>query len=95
VSGDNKIDRALMQVVTDSRVTVWDISLYTALLLNWCKNEFKSPFYITRRKLMELAHIGSIATYHKCIKQLIELGYISYFPSYNPSVGTAVFLKID
>jgi hypothetical protein len=95
MSVDSKIDMALMRIVADSRATVWHISLYTAILHNWYENDFKTPFYISRRQLMDFAHIGSIATYHKCIKQLTDFGYISYFPSYNPYVGTAIFLEID
>ena len=42
---------------------------------------------------MKLAHIGSIATYHKCIKQLKEFGYLEYFPSYDPSLGSQIYLN--
>lgn len=42
---------------------------------------------------MRLAHISSIVTYHKCIKDLEMLGYIHYHPSYHPSLGSKVFLR--
>jgi hypothetical protein len=41
---------------------------------------------------METAKISGIATFHKCIKDLDELGYISYLPSRNPAVNSRVYL---
>ena len=39
---------------------------------------------------MHIAHIGSVNTYTKCIKQLHEWGYIEYFPSFHPDSGSKV-----
>lgn len=93
MSGDSKMDRAVMRLATDQRATVWHMSLYIAILHSWCENQFQPSFCVSRRELMKFAHIGSIATYHKCLKQLIEYGYISYLPSYNPSSKTVVSLQ--
>ncbi|WP_262497429.1 hypothetical protein [Mucilaginibacter auburnensis] len=41
---------------------------------------------------MTLAHIHSIATYHKCIKDLIAMGVIYYIPSYNYYQGSLIYL---
>lgn len=41
---------------------------------------------------MRGAKIFGLATYHKCIKDLNDFGYISYQPSYNPRVGSRVYL---
>ena len=79
----------------DERINVWHISIYTAILQLWYGRDFTNPVSITRRKVMELAHIGSIATYHKCIKELEQYGYIKYEPSYHPLLGSQVFIKHD
>ena len=43
---------------------------------------------------MEGAKINGLATFHKCIKDLNEFGYIRYLPSRNPTVSSqVVFLK--
>lgn len=39
---------------------------------------------------MYLAHIGSVNTYTKCVKQLHQWGYIEYFPSFNPNTGSKI-----
>ncbi len=39
-----------------------------------------------------ICKISSKATYHKCLKNLHNLGYINYEPSYNPFKGSHVIL---
>jgi len=39
---------------------------------------------------MNLAKIKSFATYHKCIKELHNAGFIIYSPSYNPYKGSLI-----
>jgi hypothetical protein len=39
---------------------------------------------------MRISKISSKATYHKCIKELIEKGYIIYNPSFNPYKSSTV-----
>lgn len=92
MSSDSRINGALERMVADQRITVWDIGLYLAILNRWYENGFKNSFNVSRSSLMKFAHIGSIATYHKCIKQLTTYGYIVYNPSYNPMIGTTITL---
>jgi hypothetical protein len=82
---------SLSTLCQDKRISVWHISAYAAIIQLWCKGHFRNPVSVTRRKIMELAHIGSIATYHKCIRELEQYGYISYESSYHPN-GSKVFL---
>ena len=39
---------------------------------------------------MEAAKINGLATYHKCIRELHEYGYIDYHPSYNAAICSQV-----
>ena len=72
----------------DPRIRVWHLALYLALVGHWEMLGFKNPFYITRRKLMALSHIGSVPTYHKYLKELIAFGYIGYQSSFHPVLGS-------
>jgi hypothetical protein len=83
---------AFVELSNDNRVTVWHVSVYMALFFRWHANAYNNPISITRREIMKLAHIGSIATYHKCIKELQLFGFIEYFPSYDPSLGSQINL---
>lgn len=74
----------------DVRISPFHISLYFALFQFWNKNRFRNPFPISREEVMHIAHIGSVNTYIKCIKQLHEWGYIVYSPSFHPTTGSKV-----
>jgi hypothetical protein len=77
------------QLSKDNRLTSSHVSLYLALLIVWAHNSFANSFSITRRELMSISKIGSFVTYHKCIKQLEEFGYIKYSPNFNSFVGSS------
>lgn len=76
---------------TDPRLLATHVSLFTALFVCWQRNGFASPFAVTRKTLMAFSKIASIATYHKCIRELDQYGYIHYQPSYHPTNGSLVY----
>ena len=89
----DEFNTAISQLSNDDRVTVWHVCVYMAIFFRWRENAYRNPVSITRREIMRLAHIGSIATYHKYIRQLHDFGYLEYLPSYNPSLGSHVYIR--
>lgn len=79
-------------MMSDERISHWHVAVVTAILLLSDAGYFGSPIKISRRKVMRLAHIGSFMTYHKCIRDLQQWGYIQYIPSYHPALGSRVVL---
>ncbi|MCS3732431.1 hypothetical protein FHS10_000353 [Mucilaginibacter dorajii] len=84
------LSRLYLKIADDPRVTVWHISLYTSMLNLWEQSGFQKQVKISRKLLMARAHFGSITTYHKCICQLMELGYILYTPTYDSYRGSVI-----
>ena len=41
---------------------------------------------------MLMAKISSRATYHKCLNDLVDFGYVKYIPTFNPSEKNRAFL---
>ncbi|MFF5383719.1 hypothetical protein [Pedobacter suwonensis] len=80
----------IAQLESDSRLLSTHISILTAIFICWQHNAFREPFSVTRRKLMALSKVASIATYHKCMRELIAFGYITYQPSFHPQKGSLV-----
>ncbi len=78
----------------DARIGTSHISLYMALFQSYNMNSFQNPVRITRSQIMHLAKINGLATYHKGIKDLAELGYITYEPSFHPGMGSKVWLLV-
>jgi hypothetical protein len=80
------------KVAIDKTLNPTHVSLYIALFQFWNCNRFKNPISINRDEVMRISKISSKATYHKCLKNLHNLGYINYEPSYNPFKGSHVIL---
>jgi hypothetical protein len=88
LAGYGKLLRCMSK---DERLNAMHVSLFTGLFVHWQRNGYASPFAITRKQMMVFSKIGSIATYHKCMKELDAYGYIRYQPSYHPKLGSQVY----
>ena len=82
------------KVSTDNRLNPSHVSLYMALFQLWNLNRFENPISINRDQTLRLSKIGSNHTYHKCLHELRDFGYIIYYPSHNPLKGSLVHLCI-
>ena len=80
------------KVADDDRLNPTHISMYVSIFQLWNANRFKNPVSISRNMVMKVCKISSTATYHKCMKELHQFGYLEYAPSYNPFKGSLVFL---
>ena len=81
-----------IRIASEETIYPTHISLYIALFQSWNINRFKNPISISRDEMMKTSRIASKATYHKCIKELQNMGFIDYLPSYNPYSGSEVIL---
>ena len=80
------------RVASDNRLNPTHVSLYMAIFQYWNAERFQNPVSISRQELMRISKISAKATYHKCIKDLHNFGYIKYIPSFNPFKGSLVYL---
>ena len=80
------------RIIPDRDLNPTHISLYVALFQFWNINRFINPISITRDEVMRICKISSKATYHKCMRDLNDKGYVKYEPSYNPYKGSMVIL---
>lgn len=87
---DKNIILFFERIIEDDRIHPAHISMYVSLFQFWTWNRFDNPISISRKKIMKESKISSIATYHKCIKELNQYGYIMYEPSYNSCKGSSV-----
>ena len=77
----------------DPRIGPSHISLFVSILVTNPGHDYQAPVSVYGRDLMKQAKIASIGTYHKCMRDLKAYGYIGYVPSYNPVLGSLVYLK--
>lgn len=78
------------QILYNNRLSPTHISMYMSLFQLWTINRFENQFRIVREEVMKVSKIKSVATYHKCLTDLHNLGYIIYEPSFNPYKGSLV-----
>jgi hypothetical protein len=82
------------RIVPDERLNPTHISLYLSLFQYWNINRFQNPISICREEVMKVSKIASKATYHKCMRELNNYGYVQYMPSYNPFKGSLVYIVV-
>jgi hypothetical protein len=80
------------QMAEDTRLNTSHVSMYLALFLIWNHNRFRNPLSINRSEVMRISKIGARATYHKCMTELHQWGYLNYEPSHNPLKGSLIYL---
>lgn len=80
----------------DPKLNPTHISLYMALFQFWNISRFATVLFINREEVMKMSKIGSLATYHRCLKKLHQGKYIIYLPSHNPYKNSQIkFLKFE
>jgi len=75
----------------DGRISITHIGLYAALLQFRAEHGFANPIQAFRYEIMSIAKISGATTYHRCIKQLNEYGYINYVPSYKRNQASKIY----
>lgn len=75
--------KLLGQLAGDERLLPSHMGLVMALY-GQCAGQSGASFNASRRKLMHASRIRSTSTYHKCLSELVEYGYLEYLPSWHP-----------
>lgn len=82
----------LSNYMNDQRLKIWHLAILTAILGLGYKQGQGRRIKVSRRKIMKLSHVNTLPTYHKYFKQLQDLGYLKYKPSYHPGCKSEVKL---
>ncbi|MCD0472641.1 hypothetical protein [Flavobacterium sp. JAS] len=80
-----------LAIENDFRISTTHIAMYAALLYYRRDKGFINPIQVFRRDLTPIAKISSLYTYHKCIQELSDYGYIKYEPSFKKTQGSKVY----
>lgn len=80
-----------LAIEKDFRISTTHIAIYAALLQYRADNGYGNPIQVFRHEVTKLAKVSSPYTYHKCIHELSDYGYIKYEPSFKKTQGSKVF----
>lgn len=76
----------------DPRISPAHVSLFLAIINTYKKQEGKIPVTIFRKYITKQAKI-SPSTFHRCINDLNDFGYVKYMPSYSSEAGSCVYIS--
>lgn len=79
---------------TDFRIGTTHIGIYAALVQFSVDKGFINPIKAYRYEIMEIAKIASPYTYHKCMKELNEYGYLTYLPTRKKNQRSIIYFKV-
>jgi len=80
----------LKQVSNDRRLNVWHLALLSGLVQIALGQNETTIVHVSRSRLMAVSHINNLMTYHKYFKQIQDMGYVKYRPSYHPGYRSTV-----
>ena len=89
------IDNFLESAAEDGRLLPTHITLFIAIFYYSKADDPEEIFRVSRSQLMHHSLIKSKSTYHKCITELVEYGYITYKPSFDPLKASMVRIVTD
>ena len=92
---ETTISSLLKIIQKDKAIGPYPANLYTAILTCWQEQGCPEVIRVSRSILMPLSGIRSFATYHKCLRVLVQRGYISYVPSHNNRLASEITLPGD
>ncbi len=81
-----------ISIQQNKQITHSHICIYVVIIDLWIQNGLVNPVAISRNRLMKMAKVSANGTYHKCIRDLVNGKYISYYPNYNSYFGTWVYV---
>ena len=88
------LNEVFVRFNVDQRLNPSHVSIYYALFQYWNVFRFRKQFFVQREEIMQASKVGSLSTYHKCIRELSDWNYILYMPSKNPLKGSQVKMSI-
>ena len=75
----------------DYRISVTHIGIYAALLQFRADKGFINPIEAYRYEIMEIAKISAPFTYHRCMQDLNNYGYLRYLPTKKRNQRSKIF----
>lgn len=86
--------RCLAVFEKDRRLSVWHTALLVAIV-RLAHRQGQNPIIrASRSRIMEMSHVSTLPTYHKYFKELQDMGYLIYRPSYHPGYRSEIELLI-
>lgn len=84
------IDDFLLKAAQDQQLLPSHLALFMAIFYYSPNENPHQEFRVTRKNLMNFSKLQSKTTYHKCMQDLVRLGYIFYQPSFDTYLASRI-----
>lgn len=88
---NNPLSAFFEAIEKDFRISTTHIAIYVALLQYRIDKGCINPIQVFRQEITSIAKVSSPHTYHKCVRELSEYGYIKYEPSFRKTKGSKIY----
>ncbi|TDO70396.1 hypothetical protein EV143_11115 [Flavobacterium chryseum] len=75
----------------DFRIGSTHIAIFAALVQFWMEKGMVNPIQAYSIEIQKIAKIMSPKTYHKCMRELHEYGYLFYVPTKNKNRRSSIY----
>ncbi len=75
----------------DFRIGSTHIAVFAALVQFWMEKGMVNPIQAYSIEIQKIAKIMSPKTYHKCVRELHEYGYLFYVPTKNKNRRSSIY----
>jgi hypothetical protein len=90
----NPLTEFFRSIEKDQRISITHIGIFAALLQFRTNQGNINPIKAYRQEIMKIAKITGPVTYHRCIKDLNEYGYINYVPKKNRNQKSVIYFLV-
>lgn len=89
----NFLSDFFLAIENDGRISTTHISIFVALVEHRKKCDNVNPINVFSHQIMRIAKISAPTTYHRCVRDLSDFGYINYVPSFKNNKGSEIYFK--
>lgn len=88
----NQLSGFFKAIEKDPRISITHIGIFAALVQCWQSGGCINPLRAFSYEVMPVAKISASTTYHKCVRDLHDFGYIRYEPSFKHRERSKIYL---
>ncbi|MFH6989391.1 hypothetical protein ACHRVW_16750 [Flavobacterium collinsii] len=91
----NLLTAFFQSIEKDFRIGSTHIAVFAALVEFWIQKGMMNPVRAYSIEIQKIAKIISPKTYHKCMRELNEYGYLIYVPTKNKNKRSSVYFYLE
>lgn len=89
------LTRFFQTIENDFRIGTTHIAIFAALLQFRASKDYSNPILAYGIEIQNIAKVVSPKTYHRCMHDLDNYGYLVYVPTKNKNKRSSIYLHLE